>query len=219
VTAEKPLQLKIRLICDVAGAGCKKAEDRGEIVPYLKQPEAAPPGIPLYYASCLLQRPSAPAVPVTSREGRPVKLGGNPDHPLSRGALGAYGQAATLELYDPDRLKAPTHQGKAIAWETADTEITRALNQAARAGKRILLFTPSLASPTARALINEFKTCYSTTIHLPVEMFHTGEIVEGRRRAFGSGSVPHIDWERAEWHRHKSWLAPSRKSQPAPWQC
>ena len=38
-----------------------------------------------------------------SREGRPVKIEGNPQHPASLGASDAFMQAALLGLYDPDR--------------------------------------------------------------------------------------------------------------------
>ena len=44
---------------------------------------------------------------VKTREGRPIKIEGNPEHPVNRGAVDARGQASILSLYDPERLKAP----------------------------------------------------------------------------------------------------------------
>jgi molybdopterin-containing oxidoreductase family iron-sulfur binding subunit len=41
---------------------------------------------------------------VKTREGRVIKLEGNPDSPVNRGKLCARGQAAHQNLYDPDRL-------------------------------------------------------------------------------------------------------------------
>ncbi|MDE3165982.1 MAG: molybdopterin-dependent oxidoreductase, partial [Acidobacteriota bacterium] len=41
------------------------------------------------------------------RDGKVVKLQGNPEHPLTEGRLCARGNAGTQLLYDPDRLKRP----------------------------------------------------------------------------------------------------------------
>lgn len=46
-------------------------------------------------------------VRATVRDGRVVKLDGNPDHPHSLGKLCPRGQAGLLTAYDPDRLKYP----------------------------------------------------------------------------------------------------------------
>ena len=44
---------------------------------------------------------------VRTREGRAVKLEGNPDHPVNQGKLCSRGQAALQGLYNPGRIKAP----------------------------------------------------------------------------------------------------------------
>ena len=55
------------------------------------------------------------------RDGRLVKIDGNPKHPFSNGKLCARGNAGMMTLYDPDRLKQPlkrTKDGKyePISW-------------------------------------------------------------------------------------------------------
>jgi len=180
------------------GAGCGRLEERGEIVPYVDQPEGSPPGMPRLYASSLLGCPGAPPVLVTTREGRPVKLEGNPEHPASLGALDAWGQSAALSLYDPDRVRAPRTPDAEVSWEEADAAIRAALDQAVRDGKRILLFTPALVSPTARRLVTDFTAAYPTTTHLAVETFHAGETIAGQRQALGTDALMRVDWEKAD---------------------
>ena len=41
------------------------------------------------------------------KDGRVVKLDGNPDHPHSKGKLCARGQAGLMNTYDPDRVLTP----------------------------------------------------------------------------------------------------------------
>ena len=179
----------------MGAAGCGRLDGRGEIVPYVDQPEGTPPGLPRFYASALPGTPGTPPVLVTVREGRPVKLEGNPEHPAGGGALGAFAQAAIFSLYDPDRIRTPSHNGAETTWQAADSAIRSALAQAVRDGKRILLFTPALASPTARRLVADFTAAYPTAKHLPVEIFHSGEATTGQAQTIGIGAPLQVNWD------------------------
>jgi Fe-S-cluster-containing dehydrogenase component/anaerobic selenocysteine-containing dehydrogenase len=181
-----------------ATSACGRLNDRGEIVPYLRQPEETPPGVTRYYASTLLSAPKAPPVLVATREGRPIKLEGNPEHPASRGALGAYGQAATFDLYDPDRLKKPSYNGRPLAWSEIDDLLGDALFHTAGTGKRVLLITRPLVSPTSRKLAGEFLAAHPTCSHLSLESVHDGEVRRGWGAATGWNGVPEVSWEEAD---------------------
>ena len=78
-------------------------------IPYLRQPEGVTPGRPMLYASTCGACEARCGVLVTTRDGRPVKIEGNPDHPFSGGSTCAIGQASILGLYDSLRLAYPTH--------------------------------------------------------------------------------------------------------------
>ena len=181
-----------------ASSGCSRLSERGEIVPYRVQPEGVIPGISRAYASSLPSYPHAPAIVVLTREGRPVKIEGNPEHPSGAGgATDVYSQAATLDLYDPDRLGKPWTRGRESNWQTANTEILSGLRHAAPDRQRILLITPALVSPTARSVVDQFRSVYGNADHLTLEMFHPGEALRGRQKAFGQPSLATVNWAKA----------------------
>ena len=91
------------------------------------------PGVPEFYATAIERNGVADALLVTSYDGRPIKIEGNPLHPLFTswsdasgkpilGASDAFAQASILEMYDPARSRrvvevqqAKDSEGKAIA--------------------------------------------------------------------------------------------------------
>ena len=95
--------------------GCYSEPQR--ILPFAKRPEGRTPGQPQRYATAQDIAGNATGLLVTCVDGRPVKVEGNPSHPLSLGATTLLAQAAVLELYDPDRSRRPvqqTSQGKVL---------------------------------------------------------------------------------------------------------
>src|SRR3990167_2507476 len=95
-----------------------------KIVPYLNKPEEVTLGVANWYASTCDECPAACGILAKTREGRPIKLEGNPDHPMNKGGLCARGQASILNLYDPDRLKGPLQKvgdnWEAASWDKVD---------------------------------------------------------------------------------------------------
>src|SRR5262249_50636794 len=68
----------------LALASCGRPHE--EVVPYVQMPERLTPGVPLRFATALPLGGLARGVIVTSMEGRPIKVHGNPRHPASLGA-------------------------------------------------------------------------------------------------------------------------------------
>lgn len=82
-------------------------EGRNPIVSYLVPEEFVIPGVGVWYASTCQQCPSACGVHGRVREGRVLKLEGNPESPLNKGKLCAMGQSGLQAHYNPDRLTRP----------------------------------------------------------------------------------------------------------------
>ena len=65
------------------------------------------PGVGVYYASTCTQCASACGIMGRVREGRILKLEGNPNSAISGGKICGLGQAAVQQHYNPDRLTTP----------------------------------------------------------------------------------------------------------------
>jgi len=76
--------------------GTARADDRDQEVPFVNQPERVDPGAALYFASSTLLDGVANGILVTTRDGRPFKIEGNPQHPWSRGGTDIFAQASVL---------------------------------------------------------------------------------------------------------------------------
>jgi len=121
------------------------------IVPLSIRPEDRIPGAPLYYNTVARIGDSVMGLRVTSMDGRPTKVDGNPNHPASLGGADAFTQASVMELYDSERGKAPTNGGEEASWEDfsawAKTEVT---------GGKVAFLVEEHASPTTSRMLEAF---------------------------------------------------------------
>src|ERR1700726_3609724 len=86
------------------------------IVPYVKQPEEAVPGRPLFFATAFTLGGYASPVLVESHLYRPTKIEGNDRHAASLGGTDIFSQASILGMYDPDRSQTLTYLGDIRSW-------------------------------------------------------------------------------------------------------
>jgi molybdopterin-containing oxidoreductase family iron-sulfur binding subunit len=132
----------------VAGLdGCERRADE-TAMPFVVNPDGGP-GAERHYASAVELDGVGQPVIGTCRDGRPVKLEGNPDHPASGGATDSFTQAALLGLYDPDRSQAPVRAGLPVTWgefDGAAFDLARSLDGSA--GEGFHLLTGPVGSPT-----------------------------------------------------------------------
>src|SRR5438309_2213015 len=108
--------------------GCTKQTPK-EILPYVNQPEGLIPGEPLFYATAMAQNGFATGLLVKSREGHPVKIEGNPEHPSSLGSSSIWMQASILDLYDPDRSQTVVHQSDITTWALFLSELNEVVRE------------------------------------------------------------------------------------------
>ncbi len=137
----------------LALASCGRPAE--EIVPYVNVPEGLTPGVPLRFASTLALAGFGRGVIVTSVEGRPIKIDGNPRHPASVGATDVFAEAAVLSLYDPDRIKAVTNGRDVNSWGAFEKALRAQMAvERGRKGSGLRILTNRITSPTLLAQID-----------------------------------------------------------------
>ncbi len=140
-----------------------------DVVPYTKKPKDVVPGVADYYASTYQEGLVPWGVLVKAREGRPIHIDGNDDHPLFQGKTSLRTQAQTIGLYSPERLRKPLLSGSAADWKKAEGRVASALQEAAKDNKPVLLLTPAVVSPSRRAVIDGLKKAVPGLKHVEWE--------------------------------------------------
>ena len=181
-----------------AVTSCSDYRDKGEIIPYTKRPEDVLPGTPNYYASSCKGCSQACGVLIKTREGRPIKIDGNPDHPISKGKICAKGQSSIFDLYDPERLTDPTIGKRKALWTDLDNAVINKLNAAQSSGKQIAFITNSLVSPTEKKVLSDFQAQYPGTKFYSYDLYNETNRIEAWKACYGSTEVPSIDWDKAD---------------------
>lgn len=127
-------------------AGCTKQPDE-PIFPYVKQPEDLVLGKPMYFATAYPFPTGAVPVLVKSDAFRPIKVDGNPDHPMSKGKSDAFTQATLLDLYDPDRSQHVVYRGQVDSWGNFQRAFIAAAENSI-GGQGIYFLSETITSPT-----------------------------------------------------------------------
>ncbi len=183
-------------VAAVSLAACNQTPVRN-VVPYLVKPEEITPGNPNFYNSTCGACSSACGVTVKTREGRPIKVDGNANSPISGGGLCATGQASILSLYDTERLDAPYKDSSKSDWKTVDADITKALNDIATAGGKIAILSETIHSPSTLSVINDFKTKFPTTTHIMYDAVSYSGILTANLESFGKKTIPSYQFDKA----------------------
>jgi molybdopterin-containing oxidoreductase family iron-sulfur binding subunit len=185
----------------VAGvAGCSpRFAPLGEIVPYVQPPEQYTPGVPLHFATAMEMNGVGIGLLATSREGRPTKIEGNPEHPSSLGSSDLFSQGSLLDLYDPDRSKQVRHRQGPATWEEAFTTLRHALEkQRSAGGAGVRILSGACSSPTLAGLMGELLKHYPRARWTQYEPGGRDAILQGARRAFGQPLQPVYDFSKAD---------------------
>jgi MoCo/4Fe-4S cofactor protein with predicted Tat translocation signal len=163
-------------------------------LPYLIKPEEVTPGVANYYASSY----EGQAILVKTREGRPIKVEGNPNDVLGKGGLSAQAQASVLDLYDVSRVQSPMQGTTGMEWSDLDDYVKLELAKIKDGGKKIALISSSIHSPSTLAVIADFVKEYPTAKHITYDAVSYTGIIQANQNSFGKAVLPHYHFEKAD---------------------
>lgn len=138
-------------------AACDGDSDGRQVeIPYVRQPQRIEAGQPLSYASSTVLDGFGNGILVTTVDGRPIKIEGNPQHPWSQGGTDIFGQASVLSLYDPARSQAIRYLDRISSWDAfRNPMIGQAAALRADKGRGLRILTGPLTSPSLIAQLRD----------------------------------------------------------------
>ena len=177
--------------------GCSRAPLQ-RAIPLLSQPGDFVPGRSLFYASTCAGCSAGCGLLAKARDGRPIKLEGNPQHPVSRGGLCATGQASILGLYDSQRLQHPLKQGKKSSWTEVDREIQAELASIRRDRGAVRFLSGTMTGLTTRAAIQEFLESFPDARHVVYDPLSNSALLDAHEQTHGVRVLPRFHFDKAE---------------------
>lgn len=166
-------------------------------IPYLIKPEQITPGKASYFATSFFEDNEYCSILAKVRDGRPIKIEGNELSPLTMGATSARVQASLLNLYDSGRYTGPLVNGENANWDAIDQKIIRILTELKAAGKKTVLMTPSIISPSTISLIKDFRMTYPNIDWVPYDAISYSGMLNAYRIAFGKAILPALRFDLA----------------------
>ncbi|MGD9898592.1 MAG: TAT-variant-translocated molybdopterin oxidoreductase [Calditrichaceae bacterium] len=164
-------------------------------IPLLNRQEEVVPGEAYWYASTCRGCEASCGILTKNSDGRPVKIEGNPEHPISKGGVCAVGQALILGLYDSQRLQKPMRAGIPVEWSVIDRDITSELKNI---NDGVYFLTGTLASQTTGAMIARFLERYKKSGHIEYDPVSYSAILDAHEKTFGNRILPHYRFDLAD---------------------
>jgi len=190
----------------VAAGGC--GQDAAELVgaipqkliPYVVPPDNIVPGVAVYFSTVCRECPAGCGLVAKNRDGRVVKLEGNPDHPVNAGTLCIRGQAGLQALYHPDRYRGALVGGKPVAWADAEKALGDKLKGlvGARQGSKVAMVT-GIETGSLGRLMDEWTRALGARPRIAYEPLGYESLRAANRAAFGRDGIPHYAIEDASY--------------------
>ena len=182
----------------LALSGCS-TDQVEKLIPYLVQSEDQVPGVATWYSSTCTECSTGCGLHVRTREGRAVKLEGNPEHPVNQGKLCSRGQAGLQGLYNPGRLKGPMARGangqfQEITWDDA---IARLAGKLGAAGNKVAVISGA-GRGTFSDLLGDWVGALGGRL-VRYEPFASEPLRAANRQVFGLDQLAAHDFARAKY--------------------
>jgi molybdopterin-containing oxidoreductase family iron-sulfur binding subunit len=147
-----------------------------------------------WYASTCRECPAGCGILAKNREGRIIKVEGNPDHPINRGALCMRGQSALQGIYNPDRLQMPQFKEngrwRPVSFVEAERILQNRIDRAVNTGEnRIRMLTETVGEVFAKLLVESLSQ-WNSPAPLTFELFAYESLKTANGSVFGVQGLP-----------------------------
>ncbi|HEX5363722.1 MAG TPA: molybdopterin-dependent oxidoreductase [Gallionella sp.] len=171
----------------LSGCGNTSIENGKEtVVSYVEASDYMIPGIGVYFNSTCAQCDAGCNINGRVREGRVLKLEGNPDSAINRGKTCGLGQAGVQHHYNPDRVREPLlrngDKGEVISWEKAYALIAEKLNGVK--GEEIAFLSGGV-SGHLKVLLGNYLDSLGTKNHFVYEAVAPAVARAANKKAYG----------------------------------
>jgi anaerobic selenocysteine-containing dehydrogenase/Fe-S-cluster-containing dehydrogenase component len=185
-----------------AAAACGGKDHYNYLIPYLTSPDETVPGVSTYYASTCQECAAACGIIAETRDGRAIKLEGNPLHPVNRGALCARGQSALQGLYNPDRYPGPMiRQGDTLVPTTWEAALKTLSGKLAEAKTRLVaadgIWIDGHASGSFAGFLDQWLAAYEMQPHLAYDAEAPAAVVAANKQSYNV-AWPTLDFSAAQ---------------------
>ncbi|MCB0340290.1 MAG: molybdopterin-dependent oxidoreductase, partial [Bdellovibrionales bacterium] len=190
--------LKILGSGTVAGAvGCADSATQN-VLPFVKGQRHQITGEDVWYRTTCRECSAGCGIQVRTREGRALKIEGNPDSPINKGGVCAVGHSALQDLYDPDRIRQPLKKNgvggfSPISWADAYKELAARLRMSK--GKRA--FLDGGVSGSERELLDAWCKAFSVQ-SVTCDLRAKSAEARAAELVYGQYAVPTFDVENAD---------------------
>jgi len=184
-------------LAGVGLSGCRRPQST--IVPYTKSVEWLIPGKAVLYTTSIPGRRGGAPLIVTTYEGRPTKIEGNPLVPSSNGGTDAFTQASILEMYDPDRARVFLRDGKESTvqeFEEYLKKVRKELQLSKGAGFALLI--DEQYSPTRDRFLAALKEQFPQAALYSDEPLGLAEVFTATEKLFGPNTVIRPQFDSAD---------------------
>jgi len=165
-------------------SACRRPEKH--LVPFTKSAEWEIPGKPLFYATSMPHRKGAQPLVVTTVDGRPIKIEGNPGHPASMGTTSLFAQSSILDMYDPDRARLFRERGLESDSTKFDAYLTQLTGElGANGGDGLAFLLEENNSPTRERLRQAVIAKYPKAVWAVYEPLGNDAVVQANKDAYG----------------------------------
>jgi len=157
-------------------------QGKEEVVPYVVPEEYAIPGVGVWYASTCRQCPAGCGIHGRVREGRVLKVEGNPHSPINKtpaedardwsGKLCQMGQSGLQNHYNPDRVTKPLLRKGGSLVEASWDEALGAIQQKVGSSSKVAWFTGTISGHQA-VLLQAHMDALGSARHYTHEVVNT----------------------------------------------